>query len=40
MQKENTSEEYPYNLLWAIKGQSDRQIPGTKETVHSTHGLG
>lgn len=27
MQKENISEEYPYNLLWAIKSHSDRQIP-------------
>lgn len=29
MQKEKTGEEYPYNLLLAIKGQSDRQLPGT-----------
>ena len=34
MQKENTSEEYPYNLLWAIKGHSDRQIPDTFTDDH------
>lgn len=28
MQKERSGEEYPYNLLLAIKGQSDRQLPG------------
>lgn len=27
MQKENTGEEYPYNLLLAIRGQADRQLP-------------
>lgn len=27
MQKENTGAEYPYNLLLAIKGKSDRRIP-------------
>lgn len=34
MQKENTSEEYPYNLLWAIKGHSARQIPDTFTDDH------
>lgn len=34
MQKENTSEEYPYNLLLAIKGHSSRQIPGTFTDDH------
>lgn len=34
MQKENTSEEYPFNLLWAIKGHSDRQIPGAFTDDH------
>lgn len=34
MQKENASEEYPYNLLWAIKGHSDRQIPDTFTDDH------
>ena len=34
MQKENASEAYPYNLLWAIKGHSDRQIPDTFTDDH------
>lgn len=34
MQKETTSEEYPYNLLWAIKSHSDRQIPDTFTDDH------
>lgn len=34
MQKENRSEEYPFNLLWAIKGHSERQIPDTFTDDH------
>lgn len=34
MQKENTGEEYPYNLLLAIRGQADRQLPVTFTDDH------
>ena len=34
MQKENASEAYPYNLLWAIKGHSDRKVPDTFTADH------